>query len=69
MEFFRTVQIPISIFAFSTYKKFNAAKRENLDYEAACADWERIYGDKVADSMSKRQAQAKRADSKSSLGN
>ncbi len=36
------------------YKELNAAKRENLDYKAACAEYEKIYGDKAADSMSVR---------------
>lgn len=34
------------------YKEFNAAKREYLDYKAACAEYEKIYGDKVMDAMS-----------------
>lgn len=29
-------------------------KRENLDYEASCAEYEKTYGDKAADSMSIR---------------
>ena len=36
------------------YKEFNAAEKENLDYHAARAEWEKIYGDKAADSMSIR---------------
>ena len=36
------------------YKEFNAAKREYLDYKAACAEYEKIYGDKVMDAMSVR---------------
>ena len=36
------------------YKKFNAAKKEYIDYQAARAEWEKIYGDKVPDSMSIR---------------
>ena len=36
------------------YKEFNAAKREYLDYKAACAEYEKIYGDKVTDTMSIR---------------
>ena len=36
------------------YKEFNAAEKENLDYYAARAEWEKIYGDKAADSMSIR---------------
>lgn len=36
------------------YKELNAAKRENLDYEAACAEYEKIYGDKVTSTMSIR---------------
>ncbi len=31
------------------YKEFNAAKKESMDYEAACAEYEKIYGEKVAD--------------------
>lgn len=34
------------------YKEFNAAKRENLDYEAACTDWEKTYGGKAVNFMS-----------------
>ena len=34
------------------YKEFNAAKREYLDYKAACAEYEKTYGDKVTDTMS-----------------
>jgi hypothetical protein len=37
------------------YKEFNAAKRENLDYEAARAEYEKTYGDKVRDTMSIRE--------------
>ena len=36
------------------YKEFNAVKKEYLDYQAARAEWEKIYGDKVSDSMSIR---------------
>ena len=36
------------------YKEFNAAKNEYIDYQAARAEWEKIYGDKVSDSMSIR---------------
>ena len=36
------------------YKEFNAAKNEYLDYQADCAEWEKIYGEKAADSMSIR---------------
>ncbi len=36
------------------YKELNAAKRENLDYETACAEYEKNYGEKVADTMSVR---------------
>ena len=36
------------------YKEFNTAKREYLDYNAACAEYEKTYGDKVADTMSIR---------------
>ncbi len=35
-------------------KELNAAKRENVDYQAACAEYDKIYGEKVADSMSVR---------------
>ena len=36
------------------YKEFEAAKKENLEYQAACAEYEKIYGEKMADSMSVR---------------
>ena len=36
------------------YKELNAARSEYLDYKAACAEYEKIYGDKAADSMSVR---------------
>ncbi len=36
------------------YKKFNAAKKENQDYEVACAEYEKNYGEKVVDSKSVR---------------
>ena len=36
------------------YKELDAAKREKLDYEAACTDWEKTYGSKTANSMSIR---------------
>ncbi len=36
------------------YKEFNTAKKEYIDYQAARAEWEKIYGDKVSDSMSIR---------------
>ena len=34
------------------YKEFKAAKREYLDYKAACAEWEKAYGEKVTNPMS-----------------
>lgn len=33
-------------------KELNAAKSERLEYEAACAEWEKTYGEKAADTMS-----------------
>ena len=36
------------------YKELNAAKRENQDYEAACIEYEKTYGEKVADARSVR---------------
>ena len=36
------------------YKEFNAAKKESMDYEAACAEYEKIYGEKVVDTRSVR---------------
>ncbi len=36
------------------YKEFNASKKENLEYQAARAEWEKIYGEKAADTMSVR---------------
>ena len=41
-----------SVQAFN--KEFNAAKKEYFDYQAACAEWEKIYGEKSVDSMSIR---------------
>ncbi len=32
----------------------NAAEKENRDYKTARTEWEKIYGDKTADSMSIR---------------
>ena len=34
------------------YKEFNAARKEDIDYRAAHAEWEKIYGDKAKNSMS-----------------
>ena len=36
------------------YKEFNAAKKEYLDYQAACVEYEQACGDKVPDTMSIR---------------
>ncbi len=36
------------------YKELNAAKRENQNYEAACAEYEKTYGEKVMDTRSVR---------------
>ncbi len=36
------------------YKELNVAKKEHLDYQADCAKYEKIYGEKVADIMSIR---------------
>ncbi len=36
----------------SFYKEFNAAKKEYLEYKAACAEYEKNYGEKVTDAMS-----------------
>jgi len=43
------------------YKEFNTAKREYLDYKAACAEWEKIYGKKVVNmgSLKDKLRQAK----------
>lgn len=38
------------------YKEFDAVKKEYLDYEVSCADWEKTYGGKVADTMSIRES-------------
>ena len=38
----------------SFYTELNAAEKEYLDYKAACAEYEKIYGEKVADAMSVR---------------
>ncbi len=37
------------------YKELNAAKRENLYYETACSEYEKNYGEKVADTKSVRE--------------
>ena len=37
------------------YKEFKVVKSEYLDYKAACAEWEKIYGDKVANFKSIRE--------------
>lgn len=37
------------------YKEFKAAKSEYLDYKAACAEWEKTYGDKVTNPKSIRE--------------
>ena len=34
------------------YKEFKSAKRKYLDYKAACAEWEKTYGEKVTNPMS-----------------
>ncbi|GFI51238.1 hypothetical protein IMSAGC020_02448 [Lachnospiraceae bacterium] len=36
------------------YKEFNATKKEYLDYQAARAEYEKTYGEKVADTRSVR---------------
>ncbi len=36
------------------YKELDAAKKENQNYEVACAEYEKIYGEKVADTKSVR---------------
>ena len=36
------------------YKELKAAKGEYLDYQADCAKYEKIYGEKAADSVSIR---------------
>ena len=36
------------------YKEFNATKKEYFDYQVACTEWEKIYGEKAADTMSIR---------------
>lgn len=41
-----------SVQAFN--KEFNAAKKEYLDYQAACVEYEQACGDKVPDTMSIR---------------
>lgn len=41
-----------SVQAFN--KDFNAAKRENQNYEAACVEYEKTYGEKVVDTRSVR---------------
>ncbi len=36
------------------YKEFNAAKKESMDYEAACAEYEKTFGEKAVDTRSVR---------------
>lgn len=36
------------------YKELNVAKKEYFDYKVACAEWEKTYGEKAADSVSIR---------------
>ncbi len=36
------------------YKELNAAKKENLDYQAVHAEWKKTYGDKAVDPVSLR---------------
>jgi len=36
------------------YKELNAAKKENYDYEVACAEYEKTYGEKVVNTKSVR---------------
>ena len=36
------------------YKEFNVAKKEYFDYQAARTEWEKIYEEKAADTMSVR---------------
>ena len=36
------------------YKEFDAAKKENFEYQAARAEYEKIYGEKAVDTMSVR---------------
>lgn len=36
------------------YKEFNVARKEDIDYQAARAEWEKTYGEKMADTMSIR---------------
>ena len=42
------------------YKELNAAKRENQDYETACAEYEKNYGEKVVDMRSGRKRKKKK---------
>ena len=42
-----------SIQAF--YKEFKAAKSGHLEYKAACAEWEKTYGEKVMNPKSIRE--------------
>ncbi len=36
-------------------KEFDAAKKENLEYQAARAEYDKIYGEKAVDTMSVRE--------------
>ena len=36
------------------YKEFNVANRENHDYEEACTEYEKTYGEKVVNTKSVR---------------
>ena len=42
------------------YKEFDAAKKENQNYEVACADYEKAYGEKVTDTKSVRKKKKKK---------
>ena len=36
------------------YKKLNVSKKENLEYQAARAEYDKMYGEKAADTISVR---------------
>lgn len=44
----------------SFYIELNVSKKEYLDYKAICTEYEKIYGSKVADTMSVRDSLRKK---------
>lgn len=46
------------------YKELNVTKKENQDYESACVEYEKTYGEEAVNTRSVRENPAKRTDSK-----